>query len=249
MDEKTKHLLALGREHYANNEYEKAEKALVQVVREFSSFADVHNMLGFIYHAQGRFVQAQECFERALGINPNYTEAALNLAVTYNDLGRYADAKRVYTQAMQRCRAQPRSLDPFAKGKIANMHAELGDAYHGIGFFAEAVREYAQALALNPTFADIRTRLANTYRDMGDAEQAEREYREAIATNPSYVPARLHLGVTLYSTGRRAEAEAEWNEVLARDPENKTAQAYMRMLQAKTSEVPSPGSGEDPAAR
>ena len=111
----------------------------------------------------------------------------------------------------------------------------------------EAVREYAQALALNPTFADIRTRLANTYRDMGDPEQAEREYREAIATNPDYLPARLHLGVTLYSADRREEAEAQWNEVLSRDPENKTAQAYMRMLRAKTSESPAVSeNGGDP---
>ena len=102
MDEKIKHMLSLGREHFESGEYDRAEKLLTQVIRENRSFADVHNMLGVIFHDQGRFTQAQECFERALDINPSYTDAALNLAVTYNDLGRYADAKRVYSAAMER---------------------------------------------------------------------------------------------------------------------------------------------------
>ena len=168
MDERLKQLLNQGRDYYENREFERAEKLLSQVLKENRGFADVHNMLGVIYHDMGKFTQARDCFEQALEINPNYTEAALNLAVTYNELGRYKEAKEVYGKAMAHSRNQPRSLDPFAKGKLANMHMDLGDAYHGIGFFAEAVREYTQALALCPTFVDIRTKLANTYRDMGD---------------------------------------------------------------------------------
>ena len=118
MDERIKHLLLQGREHYDNREFDKAEKVLTQVLKENRGFADVYNMLGVIYHDQGRFTQAQECFEQALDINPAYTEAALNLAVTYNDLGKYVDAKRVYGEAMARSRSQPRSLDFFARGKF-----------------------------------------------------------------------------------------------------------------------------------
>ena len=37
---------------------------------------------------------AEEAFENALRLNPRYTEAALNLSVTYNDRGKYERAFR-----------------------------------------------------------------------------------------------------------------------------------------------------------
>ena len=93
MDDRLRNLMHLAREHYENREYDKAEPLLTQIVREHQGFADMFNMLGVIHHGQGRFTQAQEMFEHALKVNPNYTEAALNLAVTYNDLGKYREAK------------------------------------------------------------------------------------------------------------------------------------------------------------
>ncbi len=219
-----------GRSLYESREYDKAEQILNQILQEYRGFADVYNMLGVIHYDKGRFAQAKSSFEQALQINPSYTEAALNLAVTYNDLSQYQDAKQIYSQAIMRTRNSPRSLDTYAKGKIANMHAELGDVYYEIGFFAEAVREYTQALTLCPTFLDIRSKLAGTYRDMGNTDAALREYYEIRSQNPNYVPARLQLGVTLYSVKRLTEAIAEWRAVMEIDSKNKSAQMYLKMV-------------------
>lgn len=249
MDERLRRLITLGREHYASREYDKAEKYLAQVVKEHRGFADIFNMLGVIYHDQGRFQQAQEAFEEALKINPNYTEAALNLAVTYNDLGKYAQAREVYVKAIARSRAEPRSLDPFARGKLANMHADLGAAYAGVGFYPEAIREYQKALELCPTFVDLRTRLAALYRDVGDAASAQRELEIVKTTNPKYVPARVSLGVTLYSLGRVDEAVREWEAALAIDPQNKAARVYLHMVKEEATTPALGGSGAGAASR
>ena len=47
-----------------------------------------------------------ELDSQPLTINPRYTDAALNLAVTLNDLGRYVEAREVYSRAIETSRAE-----------------------------------------------------------------------------------------------------------------------------------------------
>src|SRR3954464_15602598 len=114
MDERLKQLLVLGREHFDRREYERAEHVLRQVLDHTDRYADVYNMLAVILHERGDFVAAQRFFERAVELNPNYTEALLNLSVTYNDLGKYEAARQVYGRIKRA--ADGMVLDPFAKG-------------------------------------------------------------------------------------------------------------------------------------
>jgi tetratricopeptide (TPR) repeat protein len=232
MEERTKQILALGREHYDNREYDKAEHYLKQLIDRNVQYADVFNMLGVIHHDRGRFEDAQAAFEDALAINPNYTEAALNLAVTYNDLGRYDEAKRIYQAALGRSEKSEGSLDPFVRGKIANLHAEVALAYADAGLIDAAVLELKKSVALCPHFADLRLRLANLYRQQGNLEGARLELDEAVKARPTYVPARVAYGVVLLSQGETAAAIEQWKAALDADPENKTAQMYLRMTQS-----------------
>ena len=238
MDEHTKQLLLLGREHYQKREFDKAEQMLRQVLDTDEHLADVHDMLGVVSHAHGNFAQAEFHFERALVINPSYTEAALNLAVTYNDLGKYEAAREVYA----RIKGTPggTGLDPFARGKIANMHAEVGQAYADAGLPREAILEYEKAVALCPQFADLRTRLGTLLREMNDLPRAREEYEAAVSARPSYVPARIQLGVTLLSLGESTAAGEQWRQALAIEPENVRAKMYLRMLSASLSSRPPP---------
>src|SRR5262249_52047267 len=159
---------------------------LNEVLKLASNYADVHNMLGVIHHDRGDFQESRRHFEAALKLNPNYTEAAMNLAVTYNDLGLYSDARRIYENMLDRSAQGPKQIDPFARGKLANLHAEVAQAYADMGLLAEAAVEYQKALGLCPQFADLRTRLGSVFRDMGHAEAARSEYTTALDHNPKY---------------------------------------------------------------
>ncbi len=232
MDDHTKQLLLLGREHYEKREFEKAEYLLKQVVDKTDRYADVFDMLGVIAHSKGDFAKAEEHFEKAIQLNPNYTEAQLNLMVTYNDLGKYDAAREIYSSIRSRDSGDRRA-DPFAKGKIANMHAEISQAYQDAGMTIQAIEELEKAVGLCPTFADLRTRLGVLLRDTGDAARAREQFEAAKEANPKYVQARLALGVLLLSAGDKDEAVQEFNAVVAQDPDNKSAQMYLRIAAAR----------------
>jgi tetratricopeptide (TPR) repeat protein len=233
MDDHLKQLLLLGREHYQKREFDKAEYLLKQVVQQTDRFADVFDMLGVIAHAQGDFAEAERSFEKAVSLNPNYTEAQLNLMVTYNDLGKYDSAREIYARIRGRAAGGDGPADPFAMGKIANMHAEISQAYHDAGMIAEAVIELERAVALCPTFADLRTRLATLYRDTGHKERAREQLEIVKQHNPSYIQARVLLGVAQLSAGEYDAAIGEFQAVIERDPEHKSAQMYLKIAESQ----------------
>lgn len=240
MDDHTKQLLLLGREHFEKRELDKAEYLLNQVLEKSERFADVYDMLGVIAHGRGDFASAERHFERAVELNPNYTEAQLNLMVTYNDLGKYDAARQIYSEIRARGGSGTPQPDPFAKGKIANMHADTSQAYQDIGMLAEAIGELEKAVALCPAFADLRTRLGVLYRDAGDLGRALEQFEEAKSVNPKYVQARVMLGVLLLTSGAVDRAVSEWKEVLGLDPENKSAQMYIRIAEAQRGRTSAP---------
>ena len=191
-------------------------------------------MLGVMKHSDEQFEEAIGFFERALAINPHYTEAALNLAVSYNDTGQYSKAQELYDRA--RSLAAPSKhdgkLDTVVRAKLANMHAELGDLYRGLGCYAEAEREFQQALYLRDDFPDIRTKLADTYSDQGKYHEALKELQNVVNAHPHFLRAKLHLALVYSSMGQKGNALRELNRVLAKDPDNARAKIYLRLIQS-----------------
>jgi tetratricopeptide (TPR) repeat protein len=110
------------------------------------------------------------------------------------------------------------------------MHAEVGATYRAVGAFDEAVREYERALALCPTFADLRTELGKTLREMGDLPTSIRELELVRAEQPRYAPGGVHLGLSYHAAGRHQDAAAQWRAVLEADPTNASARMYLAML-------------------
>ncbi|GAC1351713.1 MAG: hypothetical protein NVSMB1_07410 [Polyangiales bacterium] len=242
MDERIKQVLRIAREHYDRREFDKVEPLLRQILDATESFADVHNMLGVAAHERRDYKEAESRFRRALEINPNYTEASLNLAVTYNDLGKYDLARQVHERATVGKRPDDGGLDPFVKGKIANMHAEVGQAYVDAGLVRDAVPEFEKAVSLCPTFADLRCRLGTLYKELGDSARARVQFEAAKAANLRFAAARVALAVLMIASGEKKQAEQELEEVLGFDPEHKTAQMYLRMLRG----IRPPGTSRPP---
>lgn len=231
MDARTQQSLDEGREKFLARDFPAAEKILSDLLPDVKGFADVHNMLGVVFHNQGKFGKALEAFQEALRINPSYTEACLNLAVTYNDLGMYNEARAIYARAQRATNDDAGKIqDAFVRGKLANMHLDLGQVYAGLLCWDEAIAEFRRALGLRPDFADIRTALGKTLREAGRPEEALVELLESKKLRPKFANGIVQLGLTYYTMGRKDEALREWRSILEFDPDNSAARMYVKLV-------------------
>lgn len=236
--ETIKELLAIGRHHFDRRQYAEAEDRLKRVLEQEGNYADVLNMLGVISHAGGRFSDAADYFKRALRINPRYAEATLNLAVLMSDLGRPSDAKKLYLSIRGRPGVTVAKVEPVLRGKLSNLHADVGDIYRSIGLNAHAAEEYRKALKLNPSYADIRVKLGQALREAGAPRDALRELALVIRDKPRFGPALLQMGITAFSMGRATEAKRWWRRALALSPQDEYARMYLRLCDALGASAP-----------
>ena len=246
MPQKLEELYEQGMEAFNKNEYAIAEQAFLEILSTKPDFADIQNKMGIIYNQTNRPVLAVKAFEKAVELNPKYTEASLNLAVTLSEGGNYDRAREVFEHAShfaEKAAATPAdaaktmkpALDPFVKGKLADEHLHLGKLYYGMGLLDEAIDEYQKALRLAPTFADIITQLGIAFRDQGKHNEAIKEFNRAIENNPNFIPARLHLGITYYSQGFYGLAEEEWRKALKINPDNSAIKTYLNFVRPQKS--------------
>lgn len=208
--------------------YDEAEALLLQIGDRTPTYANVYNMLGFIAGQRNAQEKAVALFRRALSVNPNYTEARLNLVLTLADMGAYDQAEQEATklEAVEPLGSPRLSLG--VRGKLANAHADLGKRYHELGLYAEAIAEYDKALRLCPTFPDMHNRRAVSCRELGQYAEAKGSLLKALEIKPNYVEAHVNLGVLHQKLGNLTEAVKSWEHALQIDPKHQLARIYLR---------------------
>src|SRR5690606_25479675 len=122
--------------------FEAAEKLIKAKLATLGNIAVLLNLLGIIYHRQSRFPEAITYFSKALKVNAQYVEAAVNLAATLCDLSRYDEANEVFAKLSEATGESDakgnRVIPELIKGRIANQHAENGKLYEISGQTTQA---------------------------------------------------------------------------------------------------------------
>ena len=231
-------LITIGKRAFDEKDFPRAEKILREAIEGGADYADIYYILGLIYHQWGKLTQAVEHFEKALGLNPEYVEVLLSLSITLNDMGRYDEAKIVYQRAtVSVTRTGEPAKGSLFRGRIANLHAELGELYLALRQYEDAIREYRNALTVAPEYPDLRIRMAVALREAGRMPEGLEEIRRVISSHPGNVQAMIQQGIFLYLSGEKADARNAWEEALYRDPTNKLIQLYLNTIDR---EVPVP---------
>ncbi len=102
-------------------------------------------------------------------------------------------------------------------------YVESGDAYLAQGKLTDAIIQYRNAIAVDPSFGQARFKLASAYDRSGDVQNALREYIRAADLLPGDIEAQNRAGNGLLAAGLYPEAKARASAVLAIDPKNVNA--------------------------
>jgi len=116
---------------------------------------------------------ALQSYERAVAADPAFLDAHVNMGSLLHEAGRFADAERVYREAIKACGSEPLLL--------FNLGVLLGDMERKI----EAKEAYEAALRSDPRLADCHYNLALLCEELRKPKEAIRhlaQYRRLIAT-------------------------------------------------------------------
>jgi tetratricopeptide (TPR) repeat protein len=223
-------LLERARERFALQDYYGTVHLLEEVLDTGRAFADVYHLLGVSLSLLGQPERALGHFERALELNPRYLEALIHLGLVLNELGRTTEADDAFHRAAAHVPPTMAGLPGPIAAKLANRHAELGDAYAEAGALHQAIEQYERALVLGPAFHDLRYRLARLLLEVGRALEAREALEVVLRARPNFVDAEALLGLARLLSGDAAGARDVWKACLARRPENARVEAYLAML-------------------
>lgn len=173
-------------------------------------------------------LRARSMLERALQLDPTFTEARTYYAVTHIiavEGGKSNEPGDIFRAEEELCRVV--KDDP----QMALAHAMLGAAHFFHGQMDLAGEEYLQAIRLAPGDLGGEVWLLIQQRFLGN-EEAMRAAPRLIESEPLFWPARYVMGEILRERGKTAEAVRTFDVVLEQDPHNSTvlvclARAYL----------------------
>jgi len=180
--------------------------------------AEMRTNLGILFAELGNFNNARKEMEKAIKINPYYSDAYYNLALLFSKTGENKKTIRLLKKAIK---LKPSSIIYLV---------ELGNAYLEDKDLKSAYDTYMNALERNPNSVEIHTDLGRVLYEMGRLNEAEEKYKLAIEIDKNYVDAYNSLGVVYASMNRTDEAKSLWKQGLKLDPDNSEIKENLKRL-------------------
>lgn len=202
--------------------------------------ADQYVQAGLAHHQAGRLVQANEAYQRALGINQNHPDALHLLGMIAHQAGDHLLAVELINLAIQinphsanfHCnlgivwQAQGRYDDAIAcfkralaiDSKNTVFHYNLGHALQAHGQLRAAAASYQTALLLSPGHLESHSNLGHTLQGLGELEAAVESYRRALEIAPGLAEMHFNLGTVLAMQGKFDAASECYRQAIGLSP-------------------------------
>jgi tetratricopeptide (TPR) repeat protein len=194
---------------------------------------------------QKDYLQAIDCYRRALALSPGTPELHFNLGNTFLELKNWDEAIGCFQRTLalapdftdahvnlgiayyeqksvERAIACYRRAIELAPDR-ADILYNLGLAFHDLLRLDDAVAWYRRALAVRPDFAEAHNNLGHALQERGELEAATDAYSRAVSHRPDYADAHYNLGRAHHLQHRPAEAIESYSKALHLRPDHHKA--------------------------
>jgi tetratricopeptide (TPR) repeat protein len=178
---------------------QQAEQILRQAIESRQDAAALHGELGSLLYSSKRFEEAIDHLARAAQLDPKNPSYTIQLA------GALIGAKR-FSVAIDLLNAVRGDFNA-----LAEYHHQTGMAYFGIHNFSAALKEFQQAVEIDPKLDVAHFFIGNSHAVTGELEAAVTQYKIALELNPNSVAYCFALGKVLGEMGpERVQESIRW---------------------------------------
>ncbi len=189
--------LSKARETGMDGNFDEAVRTIEAIIKEDPTIGDAHFSLGNVLYKARRFEKAIESFKRSLELKPDDSFAVINIANSYQAMGRFDEAEKFVLDYLTRGFEDSQLY--FLLGNLKVHHDEPD----------KAVPYFEKCLEGNPRSASAHNALAAIYLNRdgnGDLAQAEDHLNAASAINSTLMSLRYNMAQLREKQGRLAEA-------------------------------------------
>ncbi|MDH7513325.1 MAG: sulfatase-like hydrolase/transferase [Clostridiales bacterium] len=200
--------LSRAREIGMSNQAEEAVRIIKAIIAEDPDISDAHFALGNIYFKERNFKEAIASFEQALERKPDDSFCVINIANSYQMLGKPDEAERFI-------------IDYLKKGfSDSQLYYLLGTLNYNQKKYDEAIKYYSECLSLNADSAASHNGLAAIYILKEDFARAEEHLNQAMAINPELTNLNYNLAQLLEKRGEIIKAIEAYLRELDHSPQH-----------------------------
>ena len=116
--------------------------------------------------------------------------------------------------------------------RCAEVHDAVGSALEEAGESPEAIRQFQQAVRINPNSAEAHNDLALALESQNKLPEAVEEFEQAVRSEPDFVEAHFNLGIALAQQGKVQDARQHFEQALRLRPDLTPARDALAHLPA-----------------
>jgi protein O-GlcNAc transferase len=192
---------------FSSGETQEALDAVEALIKDYPNEPVLFNISGACYAGLGQLDNAIINYEKALSINPNYSEAHYNLAGTLQELGQLDGAVESYKKSL--------SLNP----NHAEAHNNLGNTFQKLEQLDSAITSYQKSIAIKPDYVEAHYSLGTTFQELGQLDDAVKSYETVLVIKPNFAEMHNNLGVILNKLNKKDAALKSLKRALAIKPD------------------------------